>query len=240
MKKYLLMVMVLGLAAASGNLFAESKFHLGFGLGFGFSGDFGSGSAEAGEVGVLGNKISVDYTSSGSSPYFGAFFDVTYAELGFAFGFSQNTFQGSTSITLLGVTTPTLLSFTTTKDTTYLGFSVLLKWPVDLEQVTLFPLLGFEFLKVKYLPYSSLSSENSEDFQHTYWSIDLGMGGDFFLTKKKHLFIRTSFLYGLVIDPNGNPWNAPAPSTWTGESVAMDKNGFSHLTAKFALGWRFF
>jgi hypothetical protein len=88
----------------------------------------------------------------------------------------------------------------------------LLKYPIELEKVTLFPLLGINIY----------NEDQKRDFLGIFGV--LGIGADFMLTK--YLFIRSSIFYGTLYSSHS-----------LGGDFSLMNN---RIAAKMALGWRFF
>jgi opacity protein-like surface antigen len=160
-------------------------------------------------------------TTTTTAGGFGAFFDATYAELGFGmdFGNSKSDVSGDKGT-----------------DSTYLSISLLGKYPFAItDKIALFPMVGFDwnvFLSGTEKNFDTeikradLPSGYEDDYDS--FLIDLGIGADFALTDA--LYLRASALYGIKLN-----------SKWEQEMIDdFDVTIFSSgPTLKVGVGYKF-
>ena len=114
------------------------------------------------------------------------FFDATFHEV------SLNVFKGFHKATFdaAGGTGTSTRTF----DITYMSLEVCGKYPIALGSVTIFPLLGFEFMFCLSAPGLPEEFDSKVWYFNAMW-LKLGVGADFALTKK--LYLRGELLYGV-------------------------------------------
>jgi hypothetical protein len=159
--------------AASGAAFGLPELKLSFGGGALFPMIFGNG--------IKAGSVRNTNTMAGVGAF--AFFDATFVEANFAFvggGTKSKQSTGSTSISTTG-------SFAG------LDLALLGKYPISLRQLTVFPLLGFDYMIV-------VSAKNAginvpEPTEASSFAFDFGGGLDFPLGNR--LYLRGEFLYAI-------------------------------------------
>jgi opacity protein-like surface antigen len=172
--KKIVVALALSLAVSSA-AFALPEFKLSFGGGALFSSVFGNGiKADIGDGKITNTMI-------GAGAY--GFFDATNAEVDFAFlggGGKSKMSDGSRS-----------MNFSTTFAA--LDLALLGKYPFSLGRITLFPLLGFDYLIV--VSAKAEGVKEDKPTEASSFGFDFGAGLDFPLTD--HLYLRGEFLYAI-------------------------------------------
>jgi hypothetical protein len=162
--------------AVSGAAFGLPDLKLSFGGGGIFPMVFGNGVKSG------GNKVTTTAVGAGAF----AFFDATFVEADFAFfggGLREKFSNGSSS---------------TSGSFAALDLAVLGKYPISLGRLTVFPLLGFDYMIVVSEKYSGVKVP--EPTKASSFAFDFGGGLDFPLGD--HLYLRGEFLYAIRLPSN--------------------------------------
>ncbi|GHV82889.1 hypothetical protein AGMMS50212_02290 [Spirochaetia bacterium] len=151
-----------------------------------------------------------------------AFFDATFVEADIGIKVLHTTNEN------------TILSITDI----YFNIGLLGKYPIELDAITLFPLLGFDWLiltkretKSGSLSLSSERSKFADDKQdwYDYFVLNVGVGADYNITDS--FFIRGELLYGFLLNNKS-------------EKDSIDRGSYSTIfksgpTLKLAAGYKF-
>jgi hypothetical protein len=217
----------------AGMAFAEfPQFHLGAGLYGSATGDSTSGGNNFGDPDL---GLELGYTGTGWSIGAGLFVDATYAELGLSIGHGSNEILEGATLSLLTVKSPTVF-YLSRENADIVDFSLLLKWPVEIDRLALFPLLGFEVVAAT-ASFENTVKNSEISLKYTALALEAGIGTDFFLGK--NLFFRTTLLGGMFIKLDGPESPFPAGSP-TDEEIKMGNSSGFRYAVRFGVGWRFF
>jgi len=232
---------VVGLALGAASAVSALDASVGFG-GF-FAGDFGAGLmgykySSSEDQGGPGYPLLVEREGETSAPWYGGgfnvFVDATYIEIGVGLTFVGSTINQTSTYRLNGVEQTRPADYeepTYTVSGTYLNTSLLLKYPVALGAMNVFPAAGFDYAtgisgtETRSYKGESETRELLEPGNFGAFWIKFGGGLDFSFTES--IFLRSVLLYGIRFSNQEEynvttEWERDGQGNSTGKRVKSD------------------
>ncbi len=233
--------MVVGLAL--GAVSAVSALDMSAGVGGYYAGNFGGGvkSEISGNMyGIVPFSLTADFEMPSSGVGFYGFVDVNYAELSVGLLFGGGKWKGTVGGSAAGQQVADEETEVGDMKQTNLELGLLLKYPIDLSGLKVFPAVGINYSLCLGATLEGEKADDPGDLSRLW--INFGVGADYNLSE--NLFIRPVILYGIGMESKfekdyGELIGAMMGSELGGSGLSPDtKTKMSHgLTVKLALGF---